>query len=501
MSEANRIQMSFFKFIYVWFKLQKMPVPKHQRLISKWLNQMWEKQSNRQALLMAFRNSGKSTLVGLFCAWVLFIKPETRILVMAADYALAKKMVRNVKRIIEQHPLTKGLKPARLDQWAADQFTINRPLELRDPSMLAKGLGANITGLRADLIICDDVEVPKTCDTALKRQDLREKLNELDYILTPQGMQLYIGTPHTFYTIYQNCFDEAKKEQEPFLLNFEQLVLPILDEDGKSAWPERFPENKIAAIRARSGENKFLSQMLLRPVNICDSRLKPERLVAYEAEISITYANSRQVLKIGDKKMLSASCWWDPAFANPKGDRSVIACVFTDEDGHYWLHDLEYIEVDLSAADNVASLQCEKVIAFLQRNHLSSIRVEANGIGKFLPGILRQSISRRHLQIAVLEVCSHTNKSQRILEAFETLLAERALQVHQKIWATPFIAEMREWTPEANVHDDALDAVAGCLNSEPIRLLSFSAATDNKQPRSSWQGSSTQFKAQTGFEL
>lgn len=65
------------------------------------------------------------------------------------------------QRIIEQHPLTLGLKPARQDQWASDQFTVNRNMELRDPSMLAKGLGANITGLRADIIICDDVEVPK----------------------------------------------------------------------------------------------------------------------------------------------------------------------------------------------------------------------------------------------------------------------------------------------------------------------------------------------------
>ena len=53
---------------------------------------------------------------------------------------------------------------------------INRELELRDPSMLAKGIGANITGLRADLIICDDVEVPKNCDTALKRMDMGKSL-------------------------------------------------------------------------------------------------------------------------------------------------------------------------------------------------------------------------------------------------------------------------------------------------------------------------------------
>jgi hypothetical protein len=141
----------------------------------------------------AFRSSGKSTLVGLFCAWLLCRNPDLRILVLAGDFALAKKMVRNVKRIIERHPLTAGLKPTRSDHWASDQFTVRRRAELRDPSMLAKGIAANITGLRADVVICDDVEVPNTCDTAPKRADLRARLREIEYVAVPGGLQVFVG--------------------------------------------------------------------------------------------------------------------------------------------------------------------------------------------------------------------------------------------------------------------------------------------------------------------
>ena len=112
------MKIDFFEFMYVWFKLQGLKVPLHQKKIARWLSGLWCRGGERQALLMAFRNSGKSTVVGLFCAWVLYRSPSTRILVMAADHSLARKMVRNVKRIIEQHPLTKKLKPPRLDQWA-----------------------------------------------------------------------------------------------------------------------------------------------------------------------------------------------------------------------------------------------------------------------------------------------------------------------------------------------------------------------------------------------
>jgi hypothetical protein len=33
--------------------------------------------------------------------------------------------------------------------------------------------------MRADVIICDDVEVPNTCDTPGKRLDLRQRLSEI----------------------------------------------------------------------------------------------------------------------------------------------------------------------------------------------------------------------------------------------------------------------------------------------------------------------------------
>jgi hypothetical protein len=176
--------VGFAEFVWIWNTRQGQATPRVHLQIARWLAGRWQ-EGERELLLLAFRSSGKSTLVGLFCAWLLLRKPDLRILVLAGDFALAKKMVRNVKRIIERHPLTAGLKPARSDHWASDQFTVKRGAELRDPSMLAKGIAANITGLRADIVICDDVEVQNTCDTAPKRGDLRARLRELEYVVVP----------------------------------------------------------------------------------------------------------------------------------------------------------------------------------------------------------------------------------------------------------------------------------------------------------------------------
>ena len=156
-------RIGFPEFLWIWNRIQSLPTPRLHLSIARWLAGRWSA-GDRELVLLAFRNSGKSTLVGLFSVWLLTRDPNLRILVLAGDFALAKKMVRNAKRIIERHPVARHLRATHGELWASDQFTVKRPFELRDPSMLAKGMAANITGLRADVVICDDVEVLSTAE-------------------------------------------------------------------------------------------------------------------------------------------------------------------------------------------------------------------------------------------------------------------------------------------------------------------------------------------------
>ena len=463
--------IDFPEFVWIWNRRLGQGTPAHHLRMARWPAARW-RGPDRELLLMAFRSSGKSTLVGLFSAWVLVCHPDLRIMVLAADLALAKKMVRNVKRIIERHPLTPGLKPARRDQWAADQFTVNRPGELRDPSMVAKGIGGNITGSRAEIIICDDVEVPNTCDSAPKRADLRQRLAEIEYVLVPGGTQLFVGTPHSFYTIYADAPRREAGETRPFLDGFRRLEIPLLDAQGRSAWPERFPLERVAALRKRSGPNKFDSQMMLRPVNIADGRLDPDRLRFYEAELVYAEGNGQPLLTLGGRRLVSVACWWDPAYGAPgKGDASVVAALFTDEDGLYWLHRVRYLVFDPGQAEiDEATQLCRQVAAFAAELHLPAVQVETNGLGRFLPGLLRRELGVAGIGCAVIEVASKRAKDQRIVEAFDAVLAAGALHAHRSVWTTGLIGEMREWQPGGKGRDDGLDAVAGCLLSQPVRL-------------------------------
>lgn len=491
------------EFVMLWDQLQGLTMPRHHLIISRWLGGAWHT-GERELLLMAFRNSGKSTLVGLFCAWLLYLDADRRIMVMAADFALAKKMVRNVKRIIERHPLTRSLKPRRKEQWASDQFTVNRPSELRDPSMLAKGIGANITGSRADVVICDDVEVPNTCDSAPKREDLRARLGEIDYVLVPGGLQLYVGTPHTFYSIYAREITPDSPDDHPYLEGFNRCELPLLDDNGKSQWPERFPDSKIENIKRRTGKNKFESQMMLRPVNIADSRLNPDLMKPYDSVLDYQEHNGRAILSLEGRNLVSASCWWDPSFGSPdKGDASVIACVYTDENGGYWLHGLKYLTHDPAKNEqsDPATQMCEQVAGFIKEYYLPSLCLETNGVGKFLPGLLRRTLEKQGLACAVVEKTTRTNKVERILSAFDVVLASRSLNIHHDVLKTSFPVEMREWLPLNSRKDDALDAVAGCLLNEPVRLPRTPMSNLEGKPMSPWGSNVGGLLVQTDFDL
>lgn len=196
----------FYRFLDEWNEIIGYKTPPHHRQIMRFLVDVFENTPHR-GLLMAFRHSGKSTVVGVFVACVLYIRPQTRILVLSAETTLAGRMVSHIRHILENHPRCASLVPSNKKEWAAGRITVNRPPGIREPSVVCQGLYGNITGMRSDLIICDDVEVPNTSNTARKRDEMRERLRELDFILSPNGAMIYIGTPHTMDTIYRTGDD------------------------------------------------------------------------------------------------------------------------------------------------------------------------------------------------------------------------------------------------------------------------------------------------------
>jgi hypothetical protein len=178
------------------------------------------------------------------------------------------------------------------------------------------------------------------------------------------------------------------------------------------------------------------------------------------------------------------------------GDSSVFAVVFVDAEGGLWLHRLAYLRVDEAVALDPAGQQCRQVAALAGDLHLPSVTIETNGIGAFLPGLLRQAFARARLGVSVQSATARQNKDQRILQALEVPLAARLLHAHRSVLETPFPQEMREWRVGANQRDDGLDAVAGAIAASPVRLPSL-PLTPRPQD---WRGGAA-LRANTDFSV
>ena len=155
-----------------------------------------------------------------------------------------------------------------------------------------------------------------------------------------------------------------------------------------------------------------------------------------------------------DRPLVSASAWWDPAYGAPgKGDASVVAAVFSDTEGRRYLHAIAYLQHDPAQVEEVdeATQLCRQVAAFLAAHYLPAVTLETNGVGRFLPGLLRRELAAAEVPAAVIETASRRPKAERIVEAFDALLAAGALFAHRRVWSTPFIQEMREWRPEKSL--------------------------------------------------
>jgi len=310
----------------------------------------------------------------------------------------------------------------------------------------------------------------------------------------------------------------------PFLTNYRQLKIPIVDDSGASAWPELFPISKIDELRNTVGARHFSAQMMLEYISPDRARIDPGALKFYDGEFDVRSGKIdigvSRLPPVGGEWRANASrggapsesnnintniddteeeapsrpshfvrrddsppqegghatplitgsaCYWDPSGGRHRADGSVIVMLYRDDKNRAaFIHDMKYLMVDDSDPHPLAT-QCERVLDFMTRHGQSVIGIEVNGIGNALPEILRDVAMRRGAPANIQKIINHQQKEMRILDAIEPLISTGRLWAHERIRATPVISEMIGWTPIGGIdHDDGLDAIAGALRMTPI---------------------------------
>ncbi|MFM5883564.1 phage terminase large subunit [Methanobrevibacter gottschalkii] len=212
---------SFTPFLQVTMKFLGFETTWLQKDIAQFLEY-----GPQNLMVQAQRGQAKSTITAIFAVWCLMQNPKTRVLIVSAGNDLSSEISTLITRIIMNMDILKCMRPdsSAGDRVSVEAFDVHFSLKGIDksPSVRCIGIGGNLPGKRADLLIADDIESPKNARTATNREVLRQAVKEFAAICTT-GRIVYLGTPQTGESIYNEL------PQKGFTVRI---------------WPGRFPNAK-----------------------------------------------------------------------------------------------------------------------------------------------------------------------------------------------------------------------------------------------------------------
>lgn len=239
MTPRDILQGNFLKFLwYVWTRLLLLPEPTRVQLdIARFLAG-----GPPRRFIQAFRGVGKTFLTAAYVVWRLWKNPDLKIMIVSANEAFATEIASFIKQIIAHDAgddLWAELRPRPDQRQSALAFDVGPAKADKSPSVKAVGITGQLTGSRADIVISDDVEVPKNSETETMREKLETKTKEYAAILKPNGEIIYLGTPQSEQSIYRKLPEKgyavrvwpARYPLKEKLANYLGFLAPMLQKD------------------------------------------------------------------------------------------------------------------------------------------------------------------------------------------------------------------------------------------------------------------------------
>lgn len=517
--KANNV--SFVEFFMIWAKVQNWKVPDFHITVCEWLDAQQDVN-----LLMLPRGHSKSTILDVYNAYRLYKDPQDLILHQAATDSDAYKCSNGTIQVLESHPLTWKRQKKR---GGTQKWWVQGSTDVRHGSLHARGILSNVTGARATYIENDDVENQVTTATPEAREKLQHRLSEQVHILIPEQKKLFIGTPHSYDSLYSklkeqgaNCLilpmfqKEARftsgalevstlfkpeyifvgigtharllkaDEDYSYIKNSTGYLITLkekhhlIDVYADALWIERFTP-KVMELRRKECNtvNEWSSQYQLHAKPVGEIRLDPDRLIKYNTEVSWHKANGQIMMMLGEKRIVSATLKLDPSSGKTKSDVSAVALVLSDEKGRLYWHRSIALTGDIAVTDENGQFtggQMWQLADLIEEFKLPNVIIETNGIGGHVPSILRSILKKRNIYCGIEELHETQNKNKRIIAALESPLLSGYLYAHESVLETNGqesiqVKEMRLYDPSiTNQKDDYIDSLAGAISAEPIRI-------------------------------
>lgn len=246
-----------------------------------------ENEKVRNFFIVAFRGSGKSTIVTTsYPIWSILGKQQKKfVLILCQTKVQAKQHMMNLRRELENNILLKkdlGPFQEEPDEWGSGSLVFSRHgarITVASTEQSIRGLRHNQH--RPDLIICDDVEDMQSTKTREGRQKTHAWLT---------GEVIPCGDRNTRLVVVGNLLHEdsllmrIKTNVEEKNLTGVFRAYPLVTLENEILWPGKYPNaNEIEEERKRVGNDiAWQREFLLKILPDEDQAIDPAWLTYYD---------------------------------------------------------------------------------------------------------------------------------------------------------------------------------------------------------------------------
>lgn len=391
----------------------------------------------------AFRESAKTQIViraNLLHALAYPMDGREYIIIICATQRTASKKLTEVSRELQAMPEIMGsISKIREDSGLALEVV---HMDGHVTRIEAYGKGAAVRGLswgskRPDLIIIDDPQ---------DEEDARsETVTATDWEWFLSDV-LFLGQSSRIFLIGNNLGERCIIEQimrSPSDLNFTAARMPILTQDGTSAWPDKWPLDKIRDEResfARLGQlDIWYRNKMCQCISPDSQKFKREYFRYYE---------------LADVKLDSLNVYTsvDLAISNKAGaDYSAIVTVGVNSDGHWLVLDVEYGRYDPTTT-------MDAIFSAVSKWRPLAVGIECVAYQAALQHFLEKEMPKRGQFFRIQPLKAQTKKELRI-DALQPRFAVCSVWFKARSpWLEKIESELLAYPHGA--HDDVIDALA-----------------------------------------
>lgn len=427
-------------------------------------------------LVLYPRGHRKSFYAAMYACWRIVCDPSISIVYLSATSDLAESQLRTIKGTLDS-PIVRKIWPdlinvdeGKREKWTSTEICVDDPRRkaegTRDSTVKAGGLTTNITGAHCDLIILDDMVVPKN-NTEEGRRQVMSQYSQLQSILNPGGMILAVGTryhPKDIYATMQETVEEIYDDTGELIGKEPQwdILQKSVEENGEFLWNRQkrkdgkyygFDFKELARIKAGYvDKSQFYAQYYNDPNDEGSALITTDMFMYYNRDHLYTKGGNYYI----KDRLLNVYAAIDFAFslAN-RADSTAIVVVGVDADNNRYV-----LDIDRFKTDRVQDYYSH-VIAIHEKYNLKKLRAEVTVAQQVIVTALKDKLAENSIRLVIEDYRPQTKKEERVLSVLRPLYEDHKVLHYRGGNCEILEEELKQLKP---AHDDIKNALADAIS-------------------------------------